>query len=173
MGPVRELDPQLGVERRKAKRLPGGGDTGGIRKRRLKGEIWGQREGMSWVPKGCQKTSTVGQWWSICLPTQGVWVWLENWDHTGATGQWSPRITSRESLCIATKSLRKQNLKTTKKKHKKPHSGPEFLVIGFRRRVLEAGVEMIGLPWWFSSKESAISAEVSGATGSIPGSGRS
>ena len=31
---------------------------------------------------------------------------------------------------------------------------------------------MIGLPWWFSSKESTSDAEVAGDTGLIPGSGR-
>ena len=33
-------------------------------------------------------------------------------------------------------------------------------------------MEMIGLPWWFSSKESTSDAEVAGDTGSIPGLGR-
>ena len=79
-------------------------------------------------------------------------------------------VAQLENVCAQQRRTRTSKIQKTETK--KTHSSPEFQVTGFRRRVLEAGVEMIGLPWWFSSKESTSDAEVAGDTSLIPGSGR-
>jgi len=54
-------------------------------------------------------------------------------------------VAQLENVCAQQRRTRTSKIQKTETK--KTHSSPEFQVTGFRRRVLEAGVEMIGLPF--------------------------